>query len=146
MVFNQEYEFCSENCIILEKLNLLPSEAWLFSIMQNWKKSLISHGCLPRGLTSFEYSILRLHTLNYHTYGLYYGPFILRYLINVGPLINVGMGNFIKSNKRRPWNKRSLGKNQNINKRRPLWHFSDPGLFITSWIMIPILTLKIVVY
>ena len=68
MVFNQEIEFCSQNCItsLLRNSIFLHSEARLSSIMQNWKKLLSFHYCLPKGVTNFECLLLNLHTLNYH--------------------------------------------------------------------------------
>ena len=48
------------------RLVFTPSEAPLSSILQNWKKLLIFHYCLAKGLTNFECVILIFHTLNYH--------------------------------------------------------------------------------
>ena len=64
MVFNQEFEFCSQNFItsLLRNSIFLHSEALLSSIMQNWKKSLSFHDCIP-----FDSLLLNLHTHNYHT-------------------------------------------------------------------------------
>ena len=71
MVFNQEFEFCSQNFItsLLRNSIFLHSEARLSSIMQNWKKLLRFHYCIPKGVTNFECLLLNLHTLNYHNVG-----------------------------------------------------------------------------
>ena len=68
MVFNQEFEFCSQNFItsLLRNSIFLHSEARLSSIMQNWKKLLSFHDCLPKEEINFEFLLLNLHTLNYH--------------------------------------------------------------------------------
>ena len=68
MFFYEEVEFCSKNFItsLLTNSVFLPSEAWLSLIMQNWKKSLSFHDCLPKVVTNFECLLLNLHPLNYH--------------------------------------------------------------------------------
>ena len=43
-----------------------PSEAPLSLILQNWKKLLFFHDCIPKGLTNFECVIINFHNLNYH--------------------------------------------------------------------------------
>ena len=74
MFFNQEFEFCVQLFFTLLSRNsiFLHSEARLSSIMQNWKKLLSFHYCLPKGVTNFECCILNLLTLKYHTQGLHY--------------------------------------------------------------------------
>ena len=69
MVFNQEFEFCVQLFFasLFRNSIFLHSEAWVSSIMQNWKKLLSFHYCLPKGVTNFQCCILNLHTLNYHT-------------------------------------------------------------------------------
>ena len=69
MVFNQEFEFCVQNFFtsLFGNSIFLHSEARLSSIMQNWKKLLSFHYCIPKGVTNFECLLLNLHTLNYHT-------------------------------------------------------------------------------
>ena len=69
MVFNQEFEFCVQTFFtsLLKNSIFIHSEARLSSIMQNWKKLLRFHYCIPKGVTNFECLLLNLHTLNYHT-------------------------------------------------------------------------------
>ena len=68
MVFNQEFEFCVQTFFtsLLKNSIFIHSEARLSSIMQNWKKLLRFHYCIPKGVTNFECLLLNLHTLNYH--------------------------------------------------------------------------------
>ena len=68
MVFNQKFEFCVVNSFTLLFRNsiFLHSEARLSSIIQNWRKLLSFHYCLPKGVTNFQCCILNLYTLNYH--------------------------------------------------------------------------------
>ena len=70
MVFNQEFEFCVQLFFasLFRNSIFLHSEARLSSIMQNWKKLLSFHYCLPKGVTNFQCCILNLHTLNYHNF------------------------------------------------------------------------------
>ena len=65
MVFNQEIEFCSQNCItsLFRNSIFLHSEARLSLFMQNLKKLLSFHYFLPKGVTNFECLLLTLHTL-----------------------------------------------------------------------------------
>lgn len=44
-----------------------PSEAQFFFITQNCKELLSFLHCVPKGLINFEYPILSLHSLNYHS-------------------------------------------------------------------------------
>ena len=69
MVFNQEFEFCVQTFFtsLLKNSIFIHSEARLSSIMQNWKKLLRFHYCIPKGVTNFECLLLNLHTLNYHS-------------------------------------------------------------------------------
>ena len=68
MVFNQEFEFCVQSFFtsLFRNSIFLHSEARLSSIMQNWKKLLSFHYCLPKRVTNFECCILNLLTLKYH--------------------------------------------------------------------------------
>ena len=69
MFFNQEFEFRVQNFLtsLFENSIFLHSEARLSLIMQNWKKLLSFHYCLPEGVTNIECLLLNLHTLKYHT-------------------------------------------------------------------------------
>ena len=68
MVFTQEFEFCFQIFIPMVLRNLIfeTSEAPLSSIWKNWLKWFFFHEYLPKGLTNFECSELKLYTLNYH--------------------------------------------------------------------------------
>ena len=74
-VFNQEFKFCLQLFFtsLFRNSIFLHFEARLSSIMQNWKKLLSFHYCLPKGVTDFQDCILNLHNLNYHIGG---HPFI----------------------------------------------------------------------
>ena len=83
MVFNQEFEFCVQTFFtsLLKNSIFIHSEARLSSIMQNWKKLLSFHYCLPKGVTNFECLLLNLHILNYHNRGVCNSKSLCRHLL-----------------------------------------------------------------